>query len=194
LIGKVIWCIVVFFLSVAPDLVLGPQKAQAQRLGSSPFSPAPAGTPVQTIIECGSGYISHELYDARITLLEIVRGAEAWDLLAQAAPTNEPPKAGVEYVLARIKFEYSARGLPGDCNHELKEEQFVALSPEGNVYKMAALIPPNPRLNGMLHSGGFLEGWVAFAIPHREDKALMTFAVKVGGAVEHGGNIWFRLY
>lgn len=174
--------------------LLAVPPAEAQRLGSSPLSPAPAGVPVQTIIECGSGYVSHELYDAKITLLEIVRGAKAWDLLKEATAANEPLKAGFEYILARIRFEYSARGLPGDCGHELKGEQFIAVSPEGKVYKAPSVTPPNPRLSGMLRSGDVLEGWVAFSVPREDSKTLMTFAVKAGGAVEHGGNAWFQLY
>jgi hypothetical protein len=181
----------IFILTIA---VLAVSPAQTQRLGSSPLGPAPAGVPVQTIVECGSGYISHELYDSKITLLEMTRGAKAWDLMKEVTTANEPPKAGVEYILARIRFEYSARGLPGDCSHEVKDEQFIAVSPKGQVYKAASVVPPNPRLSGTLRSGDSLEGWVAFSVAREDSKPLMTFAVKAGGAIEHGGNIWFQLY
>jgi hypothetical protein len=168
--------------------------AQAPRPGSSPFSPAPIGFSVKTIVECGKGYISHELYDATITLLEIIRGAKAWDLIKEVSMSNEPPKAGFEYALARIRFEYFARGTPGDCVHELKEEQFTAFSADGKVYEIPAIVLPKPRLNGMLRSGDSLEGWVTFLVAQEDSKTLMTFTAKPGGAVEHGGNVWFQLY
>jgi len=166
----------------------------AQRIGSSPAGPAPAGMTVQTIVECGEGYVSHELYDVKITLLETVRGAQAWELIKGAAAANEAPQAGFEYLLARVKFEYAARGRPGDCAHELKEEEFIALSQDGRAYEPASAVPPNPRLNGTLHPGDTLEGWVAFSVPKTDASVLMSFGTRAGGAVVHGGNTWFRLY
>ena len=159
----------------------------AQRIGSSPAGPAPAGAPVQTIIECGVGYESHELYDVKITLLETVRGDRAWEMIKAAAPENKAAKDGFEYILARIRFEYAARGRPGECGHELKEDEFTALSPEGHVYDSPSVVPPSPRLNGTVHSGDTPEGWVAFSVPKNEPTALMSFGTKAGGAMVHGG-------
>jgi len=165
----------------------------AQRIGSSPARPAPAGTTVQTIVECGEGYMSHELYDAKITLLETVRGAQAWDLIKGTAASSDAPKAGYEYLLTRVRFEYQARGRPGDCVHELREVEFTALSSDGLAYEPASVLPPSPRLNGTLRSGDTIEGWVAFSVPKSEPSVLMSFGTKAGGAVVHGGDAWFQL-
>jgi hypothetical protein len=167
--------------------------AEAQRLGSSPFNPAPLGSPVQTIVGCGAGYTSHELYDAKITVLETVRGTKASTLI-EKEKTIAPPKAGFEYALARIRFEYSARGKPGTCEYDLKEEEFAAATLDGTVFQAASLVPPSPRLRGTLSSGGSLDGWVVFVVPQGNGKTLMTFTAKSGGAVDHGGNVWFQLY
>jgi hypothetical protein len=167
--------------------------AEAQRLGSSPFNPAPLGSPVQTIIGCGAGYTSHELYDAKITVLEIVRGAKA-SALMEKTKTVAPPKSGFEYALARIRFEYSARGKPGTCPYELKEEEFAAATLDGTIFQAASVTPPDPRLSGTLRSGSSLEGWVVFLVTQGDGKTLLTFAAKSGGAVDHGGNVWFQLY
>ena len=168
--------------------------ARASTPGSSPFSPASVGVPVVNIIECGEGYTSHELYDAKITLMEVVRGEKAWDLLKKAAATNGPPKAGFEYVLVRIRFEYSARGLPGNCVHELKRNEFSALSVSGKNYETPSVVVPKPELSGKLRSGDSLEGWVAFQVAIDDNKPLMVFTADPTGAVQHGGNIWFQLY
>ena len=168
--------------------------AKAQRLGTSPFNPAPVGSTVQTIVGCGAGYTSHELYDAKITVLEIAGGAKALGLLEKAKTVNKPPKAGFEYALARIRFEYSARGMPGTCPYDVREEEFSAATLDGTVFQAADVAAPNPRLNGTLRSGGSIEGWVVFLVAQGEKKMLMTFAAKSGGAVDHGGNVWFQLY
>ena len=165
----------------------------AQTAGSSPSDPAPPGTTIAEIIECGEGYTSHELYDIKMTLLEIIRGEEAWRRIKEADASNKPPAPATEYVLVRVKFEYQARGLPGLCIHPLNPEQFTAYSASGEDYTAIPVIPPKPEMRKELKSGESLEGWLAFAVA-KEDKApLMLYSVDTGGAVQHGGGKWFRL-
>ena len=114
--------------------------------GRSPSSPAPIATSVVTMIECGEGYTSNELYDMTITVTEVVRGQKASGWIGGA------PEAGSEYILARIRVEYLARGLPGKCSHELRPEQFTALSGTAE----------NTRL---LLCGCRSQRWVAVSIP-----------------------------
>jgi hypothetical protein len=189
---RAIHCISIMFVLILAVCVNG--TAEAQRLGSSPFNPASLGLPVQTIVGCGAGYTSHELYDAKVTVLESVHGAKALSLMEKAKTPVEPPKAGFEYALARIKLEYSARGKPGTCLYDLKEEEFAAATLEGTVFQAASVAPPSPRLQGTVRPGGSIEGWAVFLVPQGDEKMLMTFTAKSGGAVDHGGNIWFQLY
>ena len=179
-------------LMIAATALASP--AYAQRIGSSPAAPAPVGATVQTIVECGDGYESHELYDARITLLEAVRGEQAWELIKAAEATAEAPKDGWDYLLAHVKFDYAARGRPGDCAHNLKEQEFVSTAPDGQPYAATSVPPPKPRLNGTMHSGDSLEGWVVFSVPRADGLVLMSFGTKEGGGFVHGGNTWFKLY
>ena len=169
-------------------------RANAAQAGSSPLSPAPIGTTLAGIIECGGGYTSHELYDMKITLLEVVRGEEAWKRIKEASASNKPGTAGSEYVLARVKFEYFARGSPGLCTHQLSPEQFTAFSADGNDYKIVSVVLPKPEMRGTLRSGQSLEGWVAFLVPQQDKKPIMNYSADVGGAVLHGGGKWFQLY
>jgi hypothetical protein len=164
-----------------------------QSAGSSPASPAAPGVTLAGIVECGQGYTSHELYDMKITLLEVVRGAEAWKRIQAADRANQPAGSGSEYVLAHIKFEYYARGNPGLCVHELKPQQFTAYAADGSEYPAPAITLPTPALNGSLHSGQSLEGWVAFSISQQDKKPLMSYSADIGGAIEHGGGKWFQL-
>jgi hypothetical protein len=146
------------------------------------------------MVECGEGYTSQELYDMKITLVEVLRGKRAWDLLNGASPSNNPPKAGFDYILVRVKLEFSARGSRRECSYELKPEQFIALSVDGREYESPSVAPPKPHLSGNLRSGGSLEGWRAFLVQQGDSKPLMTFDPASGGGMSRGKIIWFQLY
>jgi hypothetical protein len=172
-------------------LTLMLQAGAAAAQGLTPSDAAPPGVSVAGIIECGAGYNSHELYDVKINVLEVVRGDKA--LQMAKSQSAKAPAAGLDYVVARVKFEYSARGTPGDCNHELRPGQFVALSSQGKKYAPAPL-GLKPELNATIRPGQGAEGWVSFLVPQADDKPLLTFTVSDAGADQHGGDMWFRLY
>jgi len=166
----------------------------AAQEGNSPFEPAPAGVKLSGIVECGQGYTSHELYNIKVTLLEVVRGADAWARLREAENANKPAESGFEYVLARVKFEYYARTSPGRCIHKLLPEQFASSSPDGVSYPAANVVSLKPELRGDLSSGNSLEGWVAVVVSKLDSRPLLSYSADAGGAVLHGGGKWFKLY
>jgi hypothetical protein len=182
-----------FYRAVFAILVVACSAALAQTPGSSPGNPAPAGAMLSGIVECGEGYTSHELYDMKITLAEVVRGEEAWKRVKDASTTNKPADTGFEYALARIKFEYYARGIPGTCIHPLSPDQFTAYSSSGEDYKNPSVVMPKPELRKGLKSGDMFEGWVVFQIPKLDKAPLMSYSADSGGAVTHGGEKWFLL-
>ena len=168
--------------------------ASAQTQGSSPGSPAPAGITVSGIIECGEGYTSTNSIDMKITLLDVIRGEDAWKRIRQASASNKPVESGTEYLLARIKFEYNARGTPGTCIHQLSPKEFAAYSAKGEDYAAVSIVPPRPELRKDLKSGEEAEGWLVFAVPKDDKAPLMLYSADdSGGAVEHGGGKWFLL-
>ena len=180
-------------LLIAVILAIPAAGAQA-REGSSPFDPAPTGARLSGIVECGRGYTTHELYNMNITLQEVIRGENAWKRLRKVSNANKPADEGFEYVLARVKFEYSARGKPGLCIHKLTPKQFIACSSEGDEYPNADIGLPEPELKGDLRSGDTLEGWIALLVPESDKTPLLYYSADSGKAVMHGGNIWFKLY
>lgn len=161
--------------------------------GSSPSLAAPAGTFLSDIVECGEGYTSHELYDMKIALVEVIRGEKAWQKIHEAGSNNKPPRDEKEYVLARIHFEYRARELPGLCVHRLSPERFTAYSSNGEEYAPAQVTPPEPELRRDLRSGESFEGWIAFEVDKQDKAPLLFYSAGTGGAVQHGGNKWFLL-
>lgn len=161
--------------------------------GSSPTSPARAGVTVSGILECGEGYTSHELYDMKITLLEVLRAGEALARIREAGISPNPPAAGFDYILAKIRFEYYARGLPGRCVHHLHPEQFTAYSSGGEAYEAASVATPDPPLRKNLKSGETVEGWIAFSVSREDTDPLLFYSADTGGAITHGGGKWFLL-
>lgn len=186
MIARFLPVLVIFTCSFSPI-------ARAQAPGSSPSSPAPVGTAIAGIVECGEGYTSHELYDAKITVLEVLRGEEAWQRIVKTDASAKPAGPAMEYLLARVKFEYSARGVPGLCIHQVEPAQFTAYKASGEDYTAAPIAPPKPELRKALKSGESVEGWVVFAVSKDDPAPLMSYSADAGGAVQHGGGKWFVL-
>jgi hypothetical protein len=171
-------------------LVTVPGVLQSQTQGYSPLSPAAVGVRVETVIQCGG-----EPCDAKISLLEIVRGEKAWQRIKAADSSNVQPKADQEYVLAHMRFEMSAR-TPGSKSYQIRSGQtgqFLAFSAEGQPYETPGLVLPKPELAGTLRSGEPMEGWLAFLVSKNEAKPLMNFDPASGAAKGQGRLIWFRL-
>lgn len=184
-----LYCLLAASIMIAATANLLP----AQTPGSSPLAPAPAGIALTGIVECGKGYTSHELYDMKITLIEVIRGEEAWKRIREASLSNKASEPGFEYLLARVKFEYYARGTPGLCIHQLSPQQFSAVSLDGQDYQIAQVVPPKPEMRKDMKSGETVDGWIAFAVSQQDKAPLMTYSADQGGAIVHGGAKWFLL-
>lgn len=156
----------------------------------------PVGTPVTTIIEFGDQYLGgDELYDAKITVLEVVRGEKAWSKVKQADAANPAPKAGFEYVVARVRFEFLARTAPSHYSYNLDPTQFVATGVQGQELDAPILAEAvKPSLRGTLKPGDSVEGWLMFVVPHGMTKPEMIFRENVGTVSHRGGGTWFDLY
>jgi hypothetical protein len=178
----------------APCLVIGilffmamPSAAAQQQIA--------VGTAVKTQIACGESASVSEPYDANLTLVEIVRGAEAWKRLQAASDSNPAPAAGHEYILANIRFDMKARGAPGDKTFDLgRALQFSALSAEFEEYPAPSLVLPKPELKRRVASGEKAEGWIAFAVKRGDARPLMLFDPSSGGAMQRGKTLLFQLF
>jgi hypothetical protein len=147
---------------------------------------APVGSTATARFTIGEGYVAaSEAAEAQITVLEIVRGERAWALVRSASPSNKPPGAGFEYLVARVRFEF--RGKGGDADFAVRDEQFAASSADGEPYQSAAVVQPKPALDGRLYSGDVLEGWATFLVAVTDAKPLMSFG-------HNYGRVWFQLY
>ena len=79
-------------------------------------------------------------------------------MLKAISTSNPPPKAGFEYLLARVRFEFSARTSPSHYNYTVDETQFTAMKADGTAYAAASVGGRMPDLQGTLKPGDSLEG------------------------------------
>jgi hypothetical protein len=146
------------------------------------------GTACKAKIVLGEGYVtSTENVEAEITVLEIVRGEKAWDLVKAASPSNKPPGAGMEYIGVRIRFEFGEEGGAGDQSFGVRDEQFAAVSENGRQYERPTIVQPKPELVGRLYPGDSIEGYLVFLVSIGDGKPVMSFG-------NNYNRVWFRLY
>ncbi len=124
-----------------------------------------------------------------VTLLRVVRGNEAWELVQRANRFNPPPRAGYEYFLTLVRVEY----LQGrsDRVSTISQAGFRLLSGQSRSFyeRFVAVVPPDPALHTSLFPGGYTEGWMAWEIVSG-DSALLGFGVRYDGA----GGLWFKTW
>ena len=129
-------------------------------------------------------------YEVCLTLLEIIRGDRAWQLVRETSMFADPPEPGFEYILAKIKFEYLTGQTP-DTIFEVSPVWFNVVSMNGNVYaRSIGLREPEPSIRCALYPGASHEGWIAYPVTVDDTRPLMT----IGREYDGTGGIWFKLY
>jgi hypothetical protein len=177
---KNIAAILLGLLLVLPGHILCAQASGAEES-------AGIGVGRTTQIQIGEGYVTGtDSVEARITVLEVVRGDKSWDLVKAASSSNRPPETGMEYVAVRLRFEYGIKGGP-DQTFGIRDEQFASLSQSGRQYGRPSVVHPKPQLAGRLYPGDSLEGWITLLVAVDDRQPLMTFG-------NNYNRVWFRLY
>ncbi len=128
-------------------------------------------------------------YEVQITLLQVVRGEEAWQLVRERWRVNDPPEAGHEYILARLRFEYLTGPTP-DTSYQIATPYLTAVASDGKEYRRASVLDPNPGVYANLYPGASHEGWATFQVAKTDAKPLMAFGRRRDGTE----GIWFKLY
>jgi hypothetical protein len=175
------------FLTIAVIVLAACTERPVQKpgAGSSLSDAASIGTTVPTIVELSDMYVSPETYDLKVTVAEIIRGEKSSEYLKKLGASNEQAPADSEYLLARVRFEYKARGAPGDKPWELSGVQFSAFSENSKPYGSPSIWAHQPGLKPLLRPGDALESWLVFVVAKTDRKPVMAF--NLGGA-------WFHLY
>jgi hypothetical protein len=149
----------------------------------------PLGTTANAILIAitqipGGYYQIEEPHNISMTVMEIVRGSKAWDIIKAADASNKAPDTGNEYLIARVKFTY---GSGGNVYYTLKKEYFKAYSSANKEYATPSVVDPKPVLvdGTALYQGQMAEGWIAFTVAQSDTKPVMFF---------FPSSTWFQLY
>jgi hypothetical protein len=163
--------------------------------GQSPSNAAPVGLSIKTQVECGERAGSMEPYDAKIAVLQVLRGKAAFDRIKAANPSSQPPKTGFDYVVARVSFQMNAILAPGNKTFELaRKMQFIALTADESEQEPPLASPPLPELHRTVRSGEAAEGWIVLLVEESNKKPVMFFDPAAGGAMGGGRVLFFQLY
>ena len=144
-------------------------------------NPVPVGMPRDVVVVRNEGR-----FEATFAVLDVVRGEEAW-LMAQAAhPTNEPPPAGYEYIVALVDVAYH----DGDGVFDIAGfDTATVTNHEVIQYLDTRWVTPccfDPPFSFALLPGGSGTGWTTFLAAVGDPRPLMLL-----GEVEDG--VFFEL-
>ncbi len=135
------------------------RSAEADEQGLSRSDPAPFGVPAAT-------------GEWKLQVQEVIRGDEAWNMLQAANSFNDPPEAGMEYVLVYLRvqslnLDEAAQGIDG--------MYFSMTGDRNTVHESVYLSAPEPVLDAYLYPGGEAEGWIVLQASEGETGLKLVF-------------------
>lgn len=102
-----------------------------------------------------------------ITLLETIRGEEAWKIIQEENMYNEPADDGFEYVLVKVKGFLKESETEDDSLY-FSSMNFNFVSDEGKVYDWKSAVIPN-QVDKELYNGGTAEGYIVNQVKVGDD-------------------------
>jgi hypothetical protein len=163
--------------------------AKPSTVGLSKSNPAPIGT---TITYTPSAWAS-SLYGStcKITLLQVIKGADANAKLKEANMFNSPAnKDSDDFLMAKFKVELiDVTSSNKDKAFKIDSySNFDAVSSDGTRVYEKSLAVYDSSLDGELFNGGSLEGWVILEAAKTDSAPLIVFDRDYNGA----GGVWFK--
>ncbi len=156
-------------------------------IGHSRSNPAPIGTPV--IFEDHNDYSNGD-YEVRSTVLEVIRGDDAWDMIYDANLFNDKPQADQEYILVKIFVEFLSTSKE-DVQFQVNDyNTYEAVSSEGVDYPIQSIVLPDPELDIDMYVGASYTGWTGYLINKNDAKPLLSMGREYDGS----GGIWLKIY
>ncbi|NOU95652.1 DUF4352 domain-containing protein [Paenibacillus sp. LMG 31456] len=127
-------------------------------------------------------------YSGTLSVDQMIRGEEAWKMIASANKFNEAPKEGYEYILAKISIIIT-NSKSKDKQIDVSPIDFVAVSSDGKDYNRAGIVEPAPTIRSKLYEGASNTGWAAFLVKKDDQNPVITYGRKYDGS----GGAWFTI-
>jgi len=129
----------------------------------------------QVIAEGPTEYGIPVIIQARLSVLEVLRGAPAWELLQTTDPTNVPPVAGFEYLLIRVRISGEGSGTTR-TPYQVQAEHFRIFDAANQPYPTPAVRLPRPSLiDARIYPNDISEGWLVFLIDRNDQHPELFF-------------------
>lgn len=106
----------------------------------------------------------------KLTLSNLVRGADAAAQIAAVTDQNEPPADGIDYLL----FQVNATNA-GQERIWIDFDDFAVFGSSGIVRRSLELMPPDPMLQAAVEPGQSTSGWVTGAIETDDASPVILF-------------------
>jgi hypothetical protein len=143
-------------LSIPEDL----RNIQPTDSGTDRSSPAPLGETVVT-------------EDWEVTVTDVIRGEEAWQMIQEANQFNDTPQEGMQYVLVEFQVRYI--GISNTAA-SIESASFKSTGSKNTVYDAPAIVDPEPAMDVSLFPGGVYEGWVTLSAAEDESSLSAIFS------------------
>jgi hypothetical protein len=142
-------------VSVSPEL----SSIKSTDLGKERSNPAPRSEKIIT-------------EDWEVSLVDVVRGDEAWKMAQEANQFNDPPDEGMEYIAVKVHVRY----IGTEDKAENIDESFFTTTGGANVlYDRPSVVDPEPSLDVYLYPGGEYEGWIIVQAAKGETEVVLVF-------------------
>lgn len=123
-------------------------------------------------------------YDISISLLEVISGDAAWELIHEANQFNDPPGEGMQYIMAKFSVTYLEDITGEDQPLEFNQYAFNYSTSEYQVKDIPSIVCPDPEFDVVLYEGASGEGWVVF-LAEADDPAPKAIFID---------SLWFDLF
>ena len=110
--------------------------------------------------------------DWELSVNEIIRGDEAWTIVQEANPFNDPPKEGMEYIVVNVHVRDIGTIDQADS---IDGSSFQSTGSKGVFYESPSVAGPAPSLDVSLFPGGEYEGWIVLLAAKGETGVLLVF-------------------
>lgn len=130
--------------------------------------------------------LSNGTREFSISVEDVVRGDEAWQMIYAANMFNDPAPQGKEWILIDVKILYLTG--PQDSVLEINQYFFDIVS-NGQILDLPFAVVPEPELNVSLFPLGLGEGWLAGQVYTRDSNPLLV----IGYVPDRNNGFYFSL-
>lgn len=133
------------------------------------ISPTTSGLTRQEPVPLGETVTTEEF---EVTIKEVRRGDDVYNMLLEANQFNDPPDEGMVYMAALI---HAKRIGTADRATEISYIEFDPTGSANILYERPSVVEPDDRIGAYLFPGGEAEGWYIFEVPADEANIMLAY-------------------